>query len=99
MNRAEYWNPETLHYRFLAEAKRLWELEANEPRVTTIQAGVIFSVIHNVCGLDEVGKAYRIQAVALSHKLSLFDRTMGGPDGRIRHGRAYAAWALYIWET
>ncbi|KAI5465269.1 hypothetical protein BGZ63DRAFT_436822 [Mariannaea sp. PMI_226] len=98
-NRAEYWNPQTLLYRFIAEAKRLWELEASEPRITTIQAGILFNVFHNLCGLDEIGQAYRIQAIALAHKLRLFDSTVEVQSERIRQGRAFAAWALFNWET
>lgn len=88
-------------YRFLAEAKRLWELEAPKPRITTIQAGIIFNVIHNLCGIDEIGQPYRIHALALADKLQLLDGTIGGREqsSRIQNGRAYAAWALYNWET
>lgn len=88
-------------YRFLAEAKRLWELEATKPRITTIQAGIIFNVIHNLCGIDEIGQAYRLHGLALAHKIRLFDGSvdMSGQSDRIRNGRAYAAWALYNWET
>ncbi|KAL8822314.1 MAG: hypothetical protein Q9191_006949 [Dirinaria sp. TL-2023a] len=56
-DRAEYWNPHTLLYSFIAEAKRLWELEPNVPRITTIQAGILFNVFYNLCGLDELGQA------------------------------------------
>ncbi|KAF4488005.1 Nitrogen assimilation transcription factor nit-4 [Fusarium agapanthi] len=72
-NRVEYWNPNTLAYRFIAEAKRLWELEASIPRMTTIQTGILFSVFHNLYGLDEVGKPYRVHAVALANQLRIFD--------------------------
>ncbi|KFG88128.1 putative C6 transcription factor [Metarhizium anisopliae] len=98
-NRAEYWNPNTLVYRFLAEAKRLWELEATEARITTVQAGILFNVFHNLCGLDEIGQAYRIQAIALAHQLRLFDSSVYMHDHRMRYGRAFAAWALFNWET
>lgn len=98
-NRAEYWNPNTLVYRFLAEAKRLWELEATEARITTVQAGILFNVFHNLCGLDEIGQAYRIQAIALAHQLRLFDSSVYMHDQRMRYGRAFAAWALFNWET
>ncbi|KID87760.1 hypothetical protein MGU_04998 [Metarhizium guizhouense ARSEF 977] len=98
-NRAEYWNPNTLVYRFLAEAKRIWELEATEARITTIQAGILFNVFHNLCGLDEIGQAYRIQAIALAHQLRLFDSSVYMHDHRMRNGRAFAAWALFNWET
>lgn len=99
MNRAEYWNPQTLLYRFLAEAKRIWELEATEPRITTIQAGVLLNVFYNLSGLDQIGQVYRTHAVALAHKLHLFDDTVDGKSNRERNGRAYTAWALYNWET
>ncbi|EEU40043.1 uncharacterized protein NECHADRAFT_11983, partial [Fusarium vanettenii 77-13-4] len=94
-NRAEYWNPNTLTYRFLAEAKRLWELECAEPCITTIQAGILFSVIHNLCGLDEIGQPYRIHAVSLAHELRIFD-VMDVRSQRMQNGRAYTAWAFLV---
>ncbi|PHH86765.1 hypothetical protein CDD83_9795 [Cordyceps sp. RAO-2017] len=99
--RAEYWNPHTLTYCFLAEAKRIWELEADEPRITTIQTGILFSVFYNLSGLDEVGQAYRIQSVALARRLRLFDGAAraDGEGARMQRGKAFAAWALYNWET
>ncbi|KAI7778629.1 C6 transcription factor [Diaporthe eres] len=89
--RAEYWNPQTLMYRFLAEAKRVWELEAPKPRITTIQAGIIFNVTHNLCGLDEIGQAYRIHALALAHELQLFD---GSADRFEQSEKIRNGWAL-----
>ena len=98
--RAQYWNPQTLTYRFLAEAKRLWELEVQIPRITTIQAGILFNVFYNLSALDEVGQAYRIQAVALAKEMCLFDSAkFEGQSSRTRHGMAYGAWALFNWET
>ncbi|KAH7109611.1 putative C6 transcription factor [Dendryphion nanum] len=98
-NRAEYWNPHTLTYRFIAEAKRLWECESDEPRITTIQTGMIFNVFHNLCGLDEIGQAYRIKAIALAHKMNIFNSSIEYQSPRIRHGTAFTAWALFNWET
>ncbi|KAF9771796.1 hypothetical protein IL306_010542 [Fusarium sp. DS 682] len=61
-NRVEYWNPNTLLYRFIAEAKRLWELEATVPRMTTIQAGILFTLAHQLRIFDTVdlGQSERI---------------------------------------
>lgn len=98
-DRARYWKPHSLVYRFVAEAKRLWEMQAHKPRVTTIQAGILFSVVHNLCGLDQIGQAYRLQAIDLAEKLRLLDHTVGQNDERIRRGLAYTAWALFNWET
>ncbi|EEU42702.1 uncharacterized protein NECHADRAFT_47693 [Fusarium vanettenii 77-13-4] len=98
-DRAEYWNPQTLLYRFLAEAKRLWELEADIPRLTTVQAGVILNTVHNICGLDKFGRPYCIQALNLAHKLKLFDDNEEIQDQRTRDGRCFTAWVLYTYET
>ncbi|KAG6012949.1 hypothetical protein E4U41_005187, partial [Claviceps citrina] len=107
--RAEYWNPNTLLYRFLAEARRIWELECGAARVTTVQAGILLNAIYTLCGLDEVGQAYRVQAVALAGRMGLFERAGGGGgegvdegstrEDRVLRGRAFTAWALYNWET
>ncbi|KAG5956742.1 hypothetical protein E4U58_006433 [Claviceps cyperi] len=98
--RAEYWNPNTMLYRFMAEAKRIWELEHSSPQITTIQAGIIFNVIYNLCGLDEVGQPYRLHAVALARWMRLFMRVgIADADSRLCSGKAFTAWALYNWET
>ena len=97
--RAEYWNPHALVYRFLAEAKRLWEFDAHRARLTTIQAGIIFNVFYNLCGLDELGQAYRINSYALANKMGLFDAPIQDADTRMRGAKIYTAWALYSWEA
>jgi hypothetical protein len=86
-------------YRFIAEARRLWELEAHEPRITTIQAGMLFNVYYNLCGLDEIGQAYRLHAINLARELNLFDASFKGQTTRLNHGRAFTAWALFNWES
>ncbi|KAL8372910.1 hypothetical protein RB599_000234 [Gaeumannomyces hyphopodioides] len=52
-NRAHFWDQKSLYYQFMAESKRLWELESSERRITTVQAGAIICVSHNVDGLDK----------------------------------------------
>ncbi|KAL3601600.1 hypothetical protein FPOAC2_05869 [Fusarium poae] len=98
-NRVQYWNPDNLIYRFTAEAKRLWELEAKVPRITTIQAGILLTVFHNLCGVDEIGEPYRLQAISLAQQLGIFDTPVADRCERLQRGREYTAWALYNWET
>ncbi|OPB40292.1 Zn2Cys6 transcriptional regulator [Trichoderma guizhouense] len=98
-DRAEYWNPKALVYRFVMEAKRIWELENHVPRITTIQAGIVFNVFHNLCGLDEIGQPYRIRAIDLAHKMQLFDSTVGGRSYKMQRSMAFLAWTLFNWET
>lgn len=83
----------------MAEARRLWDLEADEPRITTVQAGIIFSVVHNLCGLDQVGQMYRIHAIRLAEQLKLFDAAPSDIDERQGRGRVYTAWMLFSWES
>ncbi|KAL6699759.1 hypothetical protein J3F84DRAFT_361663 [Trichoderma pleuroticola] len=98
-DRAEYWNPKALVYRFVMEAKRLWELESHVPHITTIQAGIAFTVFHNLCGLDEIGQTYRIHAIDLAHQMQLFDSTIGGRSHKMQRSMAFLAWTLFNWET
>ncbi|EHK44954.1 hypothetical protein TRIATDRAFT_139368 [Trichoderma atroviride IMI 206040] len=103
-DRAEYWNPKTLGYAFAAEAKRLWELESAIPRLTTIQASMIFNVFYNICGLDEIGKSYRIHAIELAEEIRLFDspldeQTEDPRTIRLQKGKEFLAWSLFNWET
>jgi hypothetical protein len=91
--------PKNLAYSFLTEGKRLWELEAATPRLTTIQAGLILTVFHNLRGLDEIGQAYRPYAISLAHKLGLFGSPVKAISERQRHGRQFTAWTLYSWEA
>ncbi|KAF5669948.1 NirA-like nitrate assimilation regulatory protein [Fusarium heterosporum] len=98
-NRVKYWDPTSLMYRFIAEAKRLWELEVTVARITTIQAGILFCVFHNLCGLDEIGQTYRLKTVSLAYQLQIFDCIVKGQSERLQRGREFTAWAVYNWET
>ncbi|KAJ3473207.1 hypothetical protein NLG97_g10449 [Lecanicillium saksenae] len=97
--RSEYWNPETLSYKFLAEARRLWELASLEPHITTVQAGILFSVFYNLSGLDQVGQAYRIHGVAVANALGIMGEPIAEEPLRTQRGKAFTAWTVYNWET
>ena len=60
---------------------------------------MLFNVFYNLCGLDEIGQAYRVHAIALAHKLQVFDGSMRGQDDRLRNGMQFTAWALFSWEA
>jgi hypothetical protein len=94
--RAEYWNPNTLPYKFCAEARRLWELERAEPSsLTTVQAGIVINKIYNVCSMDKIGLNYGAQAASIAYELGLFepnDSTLDKPQQIVRD---YTAWSLY----
>ncbi|PHH86631.1 hypothetical protein CDD83_9949 [Cordyceps sp. RAO-2017] len=99
-DRPEYRNPHSYSYRFLVEAKRIWELEAIRPCITTIQAGIILNLVHNLDGLDEIGRAYGEHSVTLASALGLFGGAVEEVRSkRDRDGRAFTAWALFSFET
>ncbi|KAM3464907.1 hypothetical protein NHJ6243_001973 [Beauveria neobassiana] len=96
-DRVEYWNPQSLGYKFFAEARRLWDMDRLEPdSVTTIQAGMIMNIIYNVYSMDKVALSYGAQASAMAYKMGLFklpDEVTDPPSLQIV--RDFTAWGLY----
>ncbi|KAI2777167.1 hypothetical protein F4815DRAFT_495498 [Daldinia loculata] len=76
-NRAEYWIPDNLGYRFIAEARRLFELEQAQPTITTAQAAAIINLTCNLNGIDEISWAYTYKSIEIARNLSIFSP---GPD-------------------
>ncbi|KAM0215659.1 hypothetical protein ACHAPQ_011776 [Fusarium lateritium] len=95
MNRAKSWNPQTLGYQFLAEARRLWEFEAGNVQLTTIQAAIVISIVHDANGSDKIGNSYLAQAVLAAHSIQLFSPPTKAIDDAEYNARAITAWALF----
>lgn len=98
--RYEFWNPDTLGYKFLAEAKRIWEVEMhNDGSITTVQAALIINLIYNLYAMDKVGMSYGIAAVQLADQLNLFAAHDDSPSMSEvqRHGYTYTAWSIFFW--
>ncbi|KAF9764439.1 hypothetical protein IL306_002811 [Fusarium sp. DS 682] len=93
--RSRFWDPQTLGYQFLAEARRLWELEIGHAQLTTIQAAIVLSIVYDANGSDEVGMSYLTQAVAAAHAMQLFSAKPKTSDDREYNARAITAWALF----
>ncbi|KAI7766366.1 hypothetical protein LZL87_013140 [Fusarium oxysporum] len=96
-HRAQFWRPETLGCRFLAEAKRLWELESGKSKLTTLQAAMVLHIIYTINGMDQIGISYLLQSVQLAQDLELFAPEQ--TEGRTRTARVFTAWALYRWQS
>lgn len=94
--RFAYWNPQGLTYMFLAEAKRLWELQVatgcNE-KLTSVQAVFLINAVINNCGLDKLGKLYGLQGVSLRKRwtfltaMLIFVRSVCGTQATSQRGR------------
>jgi hypothetical protein len=97
-DRSEYWNPQTLGYKFLAEAKRLWETERMQNKfLTTLQATLIINLIYNSDSMDQLGITYAIKAIAMAHELKIFGPLTSVKSERRRQSYSFTAWCLYSW--
>ncbi|KAI0180537.1 hypothetical protein GGR52DRAFT_531750 [Hypoxylon sp. FL1284] len=100
-DRTKFWVPQTLGYQFLAEAKRLWEVESRKdtPSLTTIQAAIVLSIVATTTAMDKVGTSYLLQAIAMAASLDMFSATMGTDNEKMRRARAFTAWGLFCWQA
>ncbi|EGU86544.1 hypothetical protein FOPG_17747 [Fusarium oxysporum f. sp. conglutinans race 2 54008] len=96
---AEFWNPDSLGYKFLAEAKRLWAVEGSHKRsLTTLQAALIINTIVNMFGINKLASAYLAQAIDIAHELGLFEPTTYIMHKKLRHSYNLTAWSLFHWQ-
>ncbi|KAI8714859.1 Zn(2)-C6 fungal-type domain-containing protein [Fusarium sp. LHS14.1] len=99
-DRSSFWKPHTLGYQFLAEAKRLWELERNSrKRITTLQAGAIICISCNIDGIDKIGASYLAQCIAMGVDMGLFTQTFASKSSRQCTVYAMTAWSLFAWQA
>ncbi|KAM0188465.1 hypothetical protein ACHAPI_010571 [Fusarium lateritium] len=98
-SRAEFWNPSTYGYRFLSEAKRLWEHAQDSNDLTTVQAGMVFNLIYNMNGADKLGFAYTIRACQMAHHLGLFKESAIVRSNRLCNARNFTAWTLFVSQS
>ncbi|KAI1641662.1 uncharacterized protein F4817DRAFT_45273 [Daldinia loculata] len=100
-DRTKFWVPQTLGYQFLAEAKRLWELECqrNTGSLPTIQAAIILGIVALTTAMDKVGTSYLLQAMAMAEEMDLFSPHAGTNDESLRRVRALTAWGIYTWQA
>ncbi|PVH92895.1 hypothetical protein DM02DRAFT_604691 [Periconia macrospinosa] len=96
-NKTMFWDPQNLGYRFLAEARRLWELIAETASLTTIQAGYLITAVYNVNGLDKIGLSYTLQAISMAYKMDLF-RLSITDEYKLQNAKAITAWSLFSWQ-
>lgn len=99
--RAKYWLPENLTYKFTAEAKRLWQIEiaSGRKRLTTVQASQILSVIMDFDGIKSLGRVYTDHGLKMARDLSLFQTPFAGTSHNMRKACVWTAWSLFSWHS
>ncbi|KAI1532215.1 C6 transcription factor [Pyrenophora tritici-repentis] len=96
----QFWNPHTLGYLFLAETKRLWELEVSESlSLTTVEAALILQIVMNENGLDRVGLSYMLQALLIAKEIDLFQKPKWSANEELTKARAVTAWRFFNWQS
>lgn len=89
---------QTLGYRFLAEAKRLWELELGTKKsLPTLQAALLINILFDMHVMDKIGRWYVIQAVGIAHELGLFGPSEQTKASTGRNSYDFTRWCLYFW--
>ncbi|KKO98434.1 hypothetical protein THAR02_09461 [Trichoderma harzianum] len=97
-NRNQFWVPQSLRYRFLAEAKRLWELESHQVDLVAVQTATLLNLIYSHNGMDKVGQPYLMHALKVAQQLDLFGDHANETYERMVHARVFTAWALFNWQ-
>ncbi|EWY81911.1 hypothetical protein FOYG_16117 [Fusarium oxysporum NRRL 32931] len=97
-DRDQFWNPSLLQYKFLAEARRLRELCADQSSITRIQADMVLHLEHGMNGQDKIGWSLCIAAVTSAHEMGLFDNHPPGTSHAQKTVRTMTAWALFAWQ-
>ncbi|KAF4334289.1 nitrate assimilation regulatory nirA [Fusarium beomiforme] len=96
---AEFWNPNSLGYKFLEEAKRLWIAETIHNRsLTTLQATLVINTIVNMFDMDPLSSAFLVQATDMAHELDLFEPTTYIKNKKLKNSYDITAWSLFHWQ-
>lgn len=101
-NRSKLWHPESLTYKFLAEARRLWDLEsAGIPCVTTVQAALFLSLIYSDGSLDNLATSFLDHALSVGKRINMFDisDSRNGVGLEMTKAHLFTAWRVFAWQT
>ncbi|KAH6621622.1 hypothetical protein B0J18DRAFT_432974 [Chaetomium sp. MPI-SDFR-AT-0129] len=99
-HRVEFWTPRSLPYAFLAEAKRLWDIEValpGEHKLTTIHAAMSLTLRYGADGADKIGVPFMLKALEIAQEMELFTRVEMG-DTKMSLARAFTAWSIFSYH-
>ncbi|KAI1042678.1 hypothetical protein LB505_001180 [Fusarium chuoi] len=96
---AEYWNSNSLGYKFLEEARRLCIVEVTYNRsLTTLQAALVLNTIVNMFDMDSLSSAFLVRSIEIGHELGLFKPTTYIINKKLRNLYNLTAWSLFYWQ-
>jgi hypothetical protein len=84
----------------MLEAKRIYDVEAGQRRLTTLQAAAIISVRLMTDGQDKIAMANELQITAMIEDMKLYTNPLSGiRSPKMQLARATTAWCLFSWQT
>ncbi|KAF5665624.1 nitrate assimilation regulatory nirA [Fusarium denticulatum] len=96
---AAYWNPNSIGYKFLEEARRLWIVAVTHNRsLTTLQAALVLNTIVNMFDMDHLSSAFLVHSIEIAHELELFEPTTYIMNKKLRNSHDLTAWSLFHWQ-
>ncbi|KAK1830892.1 hypothetical protein QBC39DRAFT_100834 [Podospora conica] len=102
-DRDKFWQPQSLGYKFLAEARRLWELEcrSDPPSLTVAQSAMLLNIEYNHNSMDKIGHTFLKKAVTMAESLGIFKIKARDEikSRKMRAARDAFAWGLYSWAV
>ncbi|KAM0321341.1 hypothetical protein ACHAQA_010170 [Verticillium albo-atrum] len=98
--RYRFWGPKKLTYQFMAEARRLWEIEmkSGEDRITTVQASMVLCAGYSTTGLDQLGADYLVQGTRMAERMQIFGSLDHVKNPFRCKVHAMTAWALFGYQ-
>ncbi|KAH7177414.1 hypothetical protein DER46DRAFT_632504 [Fusarium sp. MPI-SDFR-AT-0072] len=97
-HRTEFWNPQALQYQFLAEARRIRELEARRDSLTTIQA-LVTAITYSMNSMGEIVFSYIVQAISMGDRMKIFDAYPSTMDDKSKTARGLTAWGAFNFQA
>lgn len=98
-DRRKYWDPFSLSYSFLAEARRLWELERDQDTLVVAEAAMLLHIAYCHNGIDQLGHDYLLCGLSIGQAIGLFDQGPLSEDQTMSDAMVFAAWSFYRWTT
>ncbi len=90
--------PDSLGYLFLAEARRLFDLERASPSITTVQGAAVINLTCNINGTDDIGCLYLRMSLEMAETMGMFSGN-SGKGGEWQLASAVTAWGLFNWQA
>lgn len=90
-----------MRYRFLAEARRLWELQAEPCTLVQMQTATLLYLVYAHNGLDLLGLPFLAAAVEIGHKLGVFEAAESAYPEKpeLANARLFTAWTVFRHTT